>query len=99
MAAPSVRQIARKSIGVRSLPVASLIIGTTFWATKPPRLPTELMAAMPAAAVAPLRKVGGSVQKTGWPEDAGSGAAEKSELEGVAGNQHAQDQTGGTKQG
>src|SRR3954468_8942376 len=31
-------------------------------------------------------------------EDAGGGAAEKSELEGVAGNQHAQDETGSAKE-
>src|SRR3546814_5661351 len=39
---------ARKIIGARSLPVASRIFGTTACATKPPRLPTELIAANPA---------------------------------------------------
>src|SRR3954454_6651906 len=66
--AAMVRQTARNSIGSRSLPLQSLIIGTTFCATKPPRLPTELIAAMPAAAVAPFKKVGGRLQNTGWPE-------------------------------
>ncbi len=40
-----------EEIGAIVLPVSSLIQGATFWATKPPRLPTELMAAMPAAAM------------------------------------------------
>ena len=59
--------------------------GTTFWATKPPRLPTELIAAIPAAAVAPRRKVAGH-----RPEDRlgregpGRGHAQAGELHGVA---------------
>src|SRR3546814_9653552 len=57
---------ARKIIGARSLPVASRIFGTTACATKPPRLPTELIAAKPAAAAAPVRKRPGSTQKKGW---------------------------------
>ena len=58
---------ARKIIGARSLPVASRIFGTTACATKPPRLPTELIAANPAAAAAPVRKRPGKTQKKGWP--------------------------------
>ncbi len=50
--APAVRHAARNSIGAMVLPVASRIHGTRFWAMKPPRLPTELMAASPAAAEA-----------------------------------------------
>ena len=41
-------------MGARTLPVASLIHGTTFCARKPPRLPTELIAAKPAAADATI---------------------------------------------
>src|SRR4030088_1301775 len=55
-------------IGARSFPVRSLIQGTAFWAKNPPRLPTELINAKPAAAAAPLRKVEGSDQNTGWAE-------------------------------
>src|SRR3546814_7077587 len=58
---------ARKIIGARSLPVASWIFGTTACATNPPRLPTDLIAAKPAAAAAPVRKRPGSTQKNGWP--------------------------------
>ena len=55
-------------MGARVLPVLSLIHGTTFCATKPPRLPTALMTAKPAAALDPVRKLLGNVQKIGWAE-------------------------------
>src|ERR1700719_2123866 len=47
------------------LPVASRIHGTTFCAMKPPRLPTELIAASPAAAEAPVRNFDGRLHNTG----------------------------------
>ena len=56
---PAARHAARKSIGAIVLPVASRIHGTTFCAMKPPRLPTELIAASPAAAEAPVRNFDG----------------------------------------
>src|SRR3546814_11828609 len=58
---------ARKIIGARSLPVASWIFGTTACATKPPRLPTELIAANTASAAAQVRKRPRSTTKTGGP--------------------------------
>src|SRR4051812_8986367 len=67
--APIARQADRNSIGTRSLLVWSRMNGTMFCATKPPRLPTELIAAIPAAAVAPRRKVAGIDQNTGWAEN------------------------------
>ena len=48
------RQAARNSIGAVSLPAQSRSVGTIAWAMKPPRLPTELIAANPAAARAAL---------------------------------------------
>src|SRR3954470_3331701 len=63
---PAARQAARNSIGAIVLPVTSRIHGTTFWAMKPPRLPTELMAASPAAADAPVRNLEGRLHSTGW---------------------------------
>src|SRR3546814_8611520 len=45
----------------------SWIAGTVVCAISPPRLPTELIAANPAAARAPVKKRGGSVQNTGCP--------------------------------
>src|SRR3954469_4611322 len=66
MKPPAVRQAARNNMGAMSLWVRSRIHGTRFWAKKPPRLPTELIAAKPAAAAAPFRKVEGSDQNTGW---------------------------------
>ena len=54
------------SIGAMVLPVASRIHGTTFWAMNPPRLPTELIAASPAAAQAPVRNLEGKLHNTGW---------------------------------
>src|SRR3954454_3257014 len=63
---PAARQAARNSIGAIVLPVASRIHGTTFWAMKPPRLPTELIAARPAAAEAPVRNFEGKLHSTGW---------------------------------
>jgi hypothetical protein len=74
---PIARHEAKKSIGAIVLPVASLIQGTTFWAMKPPRLPTELIAASPAAADAPVRNVDGKLQSTGWPEKIPTAAAHK----------------------
>ena len=65
ISAPTTRQAARKSIGVVLLPVLSRIQGIAFWAMKPPRLPTELIAASPAAAEAPVRKAEGMAQSTG----------------------------------
>src|SRR3984957_616204 len=63
---PAARHAARKSIGAIVLPVWSRIHGTTFCAMKPPRLPTELIAARPAAAEAPGGKLDGTLQKNGW---------------------------------
>src|SRR4051794_13221699 len=62
---PAARQAARNSSGATVLPVASRIHGTIFCATKPPRLPTELMAASPAAADAPVRNLEGRLHSTG----------------------------------
>ena len=44
---------------------ASRIHGTTFCAMKPPRLPTELIAASPAAAEAPVKNFDGRLHNTG----------------------------------
>jgi hypothetical protein len=62
---PAARHTARKSIGAIVLPVASRIHGTTFCAMKPQRLPTELIAASPAAAEAPVRNFDGRLHNTG----------------------------------
>src|SRR5690349_10142929 len=67
MRPPAARQTARNSIGAIVLPVASRIQGTAFCAMKPPRLPTELIAARPAAAEAPVRKLDGRLHSTGCP--------------------------------
>src|SRR5215831_8672952 len=65
MRPPVARQTARNSIGAIVLPVASRIHGTTFCAMNPPRLPTELIAARPAAAEAPVRNFDGRLHSTG----------------------------------
>src|ERR1700730_10951947 len=75
--APTVRQAAKNSIGAIVLPVRSRIQGTMFWAIKPPRLPTELIAARPAAAEPPVRKLEGRLHKTGWPEKIPAAAPHK----------------------
>ena len=58
-----------------------LIHGTTFCAMKPPRLPTELIAASPAAAEAPVRNFDGRLHSTGCAdEDACRRDAQEGEL-------------------
>src|SRR5579864_1078472 len=65
MVANTSRQAAGISIGARTLPLACLTAGTRFCAMKPPMLPSELIAAIPAAARTPNRNFDGSVQKHG----------------------------------
>src|SRR5262249_41784008 len=65
-------------MGARSFPVRSRIQGTAFCATKPPRLPTELITAKRGAAEAPFRKVEGRVQNTGWAEKMPAAARQSS---------------------
>ena len=48
-----------------SVPVASVSAPVMYGATKPARLPSELIYAIPAAAAVPVRKTLGSGQKTG----------------------------------
>src|ERR1700694_5535341 len=68
MTAPRTAQSERKIRPVKSVPVQSRNCPKIFGPKYPPRLPMELMAAMPAAAPAPLRNAVGSVQNTGRTE-------------------------------
>src|SRR5476649_744209 len=59
------RHAAGISMGAFVLPLTCRTHGTRFCAIKPPTLPSELIAAIPAAARAPVRNFDGSVQKHG----------------------------------
>src|ERR1700694_1966771 len=65
MTAPRTAQIERKIRPAKSVPVQSRNCPKILGPKSPPRLPMELMAAIPAAAPAPLRKAVGSVKNTG----------------------------------
>ena len=52
-------------IPARLLPVRSDSAPVAYGAAKPPRLPNELISAIPPAAAAPVRNLGGSAQKMG----------------------------------
>src|ERR1700730_8065933 len=68
MAAPMTAQLERKIRPAKSVPVQSRNCPKILGPKYPPRAPMELMAAMPAAAPAPLRNAVGSVQNTGGME-------------------------------
>src|ERR1700730_2026090 len=68
MTAARTAQIERKIRPAKSVPVQSRSCPKIWGPKYPPRLPMELMAAMPAAAPAPLRNAVGSVQNTGRAE-------------------------------
>ena len=59
------------------LPVKSVIQPTSDVLTIPPTLPIELINARPAAAAAPLKKVGGTLQNAAWVVDAAAAATVK----------------------
>src|SRR6202521_6093188 len=65
MTAPMTAQLERKIRPAKSVPVQSRNCPKILGPKYPPRAPMELMAAMPAADPAPLRKAVGSVKNTG----------------------------------
>ena len=67
IAAPTARHPAITNKPMLVLLVRSLIHPTMKGLTKPARLPTELINAMPAAAAAPLKKAGGRHQNCARP--------------------------------
>lgn len=63
MTPPNATTATRKSKAAVKLPVACLIMPTIDGPARPPRLPTELTSARPAAAPVPVRIAVGSDQK------------------------------------
>ena len=73
-------------MGARLLPVASRIAGAAFCARNPPRLPTELMAAMAAAARAPPNSDWGTLQNKGCAAKTAAAARQSSANQADSGN-------------
>src|ERR1700730_4539472 len=65
MTIPTIGQLESKIRPAKSVPVQSRNCPKMLGPKYPPRVPMELIAAIPAAAPAPLRKAVGNVQKTG----------------------------------